>query len=52
MHVGLLLFFGADKGQDLKHLFNRKLSVSECPAKLISTFPQHHILTDLEVAIP
>lgn len=50
--VGLLLFFGADKGQALKHFFNRQLSISECPAKLISTLPQHYILTDLEVAIP
>lgn len=50
--VGVLLFFGTGKGQALKHFFNRKLSLSECPAKLISTLPQHYILTDLEVAIP
>lgn len=50
--VGLLLFFGAGKGVALKNFFNPKLSVSECPTKLISTLPKHYILTDLEVAIP
>ena len=49
--VGLLLFFGAGKRKALKNFLNPKLSVSECPAKLIRTLPQHYILTDLEVAI-
>lgn len=49
--VGLLLFFGAGKRQALTNFLNPKLSVSECPAKLIRTLPEHYILTDLEVAI-
>ena len=48
--VGLLLFFGTGKGQALKRFFNPRLRVSDCPAKFISTLPQHYILTDLEVA--
>ena len=50
--VGLLLFFGAGKGQALKNFLNKNLTVSECPAKLIRTLSQHYILTDLEVTIP
>lgn len=50
--VGLLLFFGAGKSLALKNFFNTELSVSECPAKLIRTLPQHYILTDLAVATP
>ncbi len=50
--VGLLLFFGSGKRPALKNFFNPKLSVSECPAKLISILPQHYILTDLEVPVP
>lgn len=49
--VGVLLFFGAGKTLALKNFLNPQFSVSECPAKLISTLPQHYILTDLEVAI-
>jgi len=50
--VGLLLFFGTGKALALKNFLNPKLSVSECPAKLIKTLPQHYILTDMEVVIP
>jgi 6-phosphogluconolactonase len=50
--VGLLLFFGEGKALALKNFFNPQLGVSECPAKIIATLPQHYILTDLEVAIP
>ncbi len=50
--VGVLLFFGAGKRQALKNFLNPELSVSDCPAKLISALPQHYILTDQEVAIP
>lgn len=50
--VGILLFFGAGKGLALKNYFNPQLSVRECPAKIISTLPQHYLLTDLEVVIP
>jgi len=50
--VGLLLFFGIGKGLALKNFFNPQLNVSECPAKLIFTLPQHYILTDLEVPVP
>lgn len=50
--VGLLLFFGAGKKKALQNFLNPQVSVSECPAKLISTLPQHYILTDLEVSIP
>jgi len=49
--VGVLLFFGAGKGQALKNFFNPQLSVDDCPAKLISTLSQHYILTDLEVTL-
>ena len=49
--VGLLLFFGAEKKTAFKNFLNSQLSVSECPAKLISKLPQHYILTDLEVPI-
>jgi 6-phosphogluconolactonase len=50
--VGVLLFFGAEKRQALKNFLDPRLSVSDCPAKLISTLPQHYILTDQEVATP
>jgi 6-phosphogluconolactonase len=50
--VGVLLFFGEGKRQALKNFLNPKQSVRNCPAKLISTLPQHYILTDQEVAIP
>jgi 6-phosphogluconolactonase len=50
--VGVLLFFGAAKKQALKNFLNPRKSVHDCPAKLISTLPQHYVLTDQEVAIP
>jgi len=46
--LGVLLFFGAAKRQALQNFLNPKLSVSECPAKLIKTLAQFYVLTDLE----
>ena len=47
--VGVILFFGGGKGHALKKFLDPELTTSQCPAKLISTLPQHYILTDLEV---
>ena len=49
--VGLLLFYGESKMFALKNFLNPQLDVSQCPAKLITTLPQHFILTDLDVPI-
>ncbi len=47
--VGVLLFYGESKTLALKNFLNPRLDVSQCPAKLITTLPQHFILTDLEL---
>ena len=49
--VGLLLFYGESKMPALKNFLNPQLDVGECPAKLITTLPQHFILTDLKLPL-
>lgn len=47
--VGVLLFLGEKKLKAVELFQNERVSLEQCPAKLVRTIPQHYILTDLEV---
>lgn len=46
--VGFVLFFGAAKKEAYCNFINEKLSIRDCPAKLIRQLPDYYILVDQE----
>ncbi|MDO8508260.1 MAG: 6-phosphogluconolactonase [Nanoarchaeota archaeon] len=44
----ILLFLGESKSQALKDFQNPKLSIIDCPAKLVQSVEDSHIFTDIE----
>ncbi len=49
---GILLFFGSGKAAALRNFMNDKLSVDDCPAKLMAGLPNFYLLTDQEIERP
>jgi 6-phosphogluconolactonase len=47
--VGILLFLGEKKSRAMEFFQNDRISLEQCPAKLVCMIPQHYILTNLEV---
>ena len=47
--TAILLFFGKEKAQALKNFQDNKLSVIDCPAKLVYETEDYYILTDLSI---
>lgn len=47
--VGLLLLLGEKKVKAVELFQNERVTLEQCPAKLVRTIPQHYILTNLEV---
>lgn len=46
--VGFVLFFGAAKKEAYCNFINEKMSIRDCPSKLIRQLPEHYILVDQE----
>ena len=45
--TSILLFFGESKAQAFKNFQNPKLSITDCPAKLVSNIEDSHVFSDL-----
>ncbi len=46
--VGFVLFFGTAKKEAYSNFINEKLSIRDCPSKIIRQLPEHYILVDQE----
>ncbi|MBI2451724.1 6-phosphogluconolactonase [Candidatus Pacearchaeota archaeon] len=45
--ISVLLFFGEGKRQAFENFNNPRLSIYDCPAKIVNQIREHYILTDL-----
>lgn len=46
--VGFVLFFGESKKEAYSNFMNEKMSIRDCPSKIIRQLPEHYILVDQE----
>ena len=44
----LLLFFGEEKREAYENFMNNKLTIADCPAKLVNSIEDSYVFTDLE----